>query len=500
MAANINEHSIHSYFDKIAKKFFSGSVTIDCTVITLTQRSIDHPKIYTAPGSVTFDLQSGGNFRIVVSSPEATLPNNITAIMTAQVTPGVLVPEHHYYDLTATCVSGHTWESTNVEVNIEYHDGAFVIEASFNHMLLNSESARPDRYVNYFFSDKIELPLNQMKRVTHSSGERDDMVKNIQYKAEGVVQELNVSFEKLDEEHFPNVTRLSAKSDTPDKLTELHARRLLDTTRFCTASLISPTASIVRLSNTTTAKLTAHRKFNKGMVGAPSPNRKTEEFFKLFSCYFKHVCSVAPEKEATSIIGQLNTLYTLSGVNLETIALITSVTCEAITKNNALKKISTVPEETLLEITKILEAIKSCKAQTKIIERACSAIGGMKSIRAQDRFYALEKVGAITEDEIKSWRDLRNPAAHGSLEVGSEEFQEVLDKVFKVIQLIYKLTFFIIEYQGRYTDYGTRGWPVKTYDSLKYKELLNTPAATLTAPVPLQETSPTTQGETKVPS
>lgn len=482
MSKSLEERALHSYFNKVALNFYADSLVIDCVEITLTQKNTESPKTYSAPGSIHFSLQSGGKLRIVVDASASTFQNSLAEIMSLQLEPGVLVPDHHYYKLTALCVSGYVWENPEVKANLEYHDGSIVIDAGFDHLEIKSEIESPDRYINYFFSDDLKIPFSQIRRVTESEGDRDISIKNIPYKTEGKIPNLEIVFEQLDAAKFPNVVKLYAKPDDPSQLSQLHARRLLDSTRFCTATLFYPTASIIRDSNTTTYRVSKHRKPNKGPIGAPIPVGKTADFFRLMSCHYTYGCTIALDKEATSIIGQLNNLYTLNGVNLDTVALIACVACEALAKNSALKTIGPISQETILEIAKVAEAIKKCEADKVIIERASSAIGGMKSSRAQDKFYALEKSGAITMDEISAWKELRNPAAHGSLEFKPEKFQEELDKIFRVIQLIYKLTFLVIDYQGKFTDYGNRGWPVATYDAPAHKALLHSPSSTPHSP------------------
>lgn len=475
MSKSLEEHALYSYFNKAALSFYAHSLIIDCVEITLTQKNTENPKAYRAPGSIHFNLQSGGKLRIVVDAPESSFQSSFDEIMSLQLEPGVLVPDHHYYNLTALCVSGYTWENPEVKANIKHHGGSIVIDAGFDYLEINSEIDIPDRYINYFFSDDLKIPFSQTRRVTESEGERDISIKNIPYKTEGRVPNLEITFEQLDAAKFPNVVRFYAKPADPSQLSELHARRLLDSTRFCTATLFHPTASIIRDSNTTTYRVSKHRKPNKGPIGAPIPAGKTADFFELFSSHYTYGCTIDLGKEATSIIGQLNNLYTLNGVNLDTVALIACVACEALAKNSAFKPVGAISQETILEIAKVAKAIKVCEADKIIIERASSAIGGMKSSRAQDKFYALEKTGAITMGEIRAWKELRNPAAHGGLEFKPEKFQEELDKIFRVIQLIYKLTFLVIDYQGKFTDYGNRGWPVATYDAPAHMALIHSP-------------------------
>jgi len=96
--------------------------------------------------------------------------------------------------------------------------------------------------------------------------------------------------------------------------------------------------------------------------------------------------------------------------------------------------------------------------------RLCGLLGMMRQPSAKDRLRHLVKTGVITETQMKDWDSLRHPSAHGgrSAEVPR---QEVVDLLFRVLVLFHHLVFAAIGYAGEYTDYGTHGWPTRSYPS-----------------------------------
>jgi hypothetical protein len=124
------------------------------------------------------------------------------------------------------------------------------------------------------------------------------------------------------------------------------------------------------------------------------------------------------------------------------------------------------PNATLLGLLKeLFDWVKKAPVDQSLRDRALSAIGSMKSNRAVDKMYALVKAGALDEADVASWKFLRNPSAHGSFEIDEDKFQELLDQVYCLVTLVYKLTFLKIGYVGKFSDYSRRGWSPRDYDA-----------------------------------
>ena len=43
------------------------------------------------------------------------------------------------------------------------------------------------------------------------------------------------------------------------------------------------------------------------------------------------------------------------------------------------------------------------------------------------------------------------------------EFQQIFSLMNQVTVLLYQITFHLVGYEGKYTDYGQFGYPMKTY-------------------------------------
>lgn len=162
---------------------------------------------------------------------------------------------------------------------------------------------------------------------------------------------------------------------------------------------------------------------------------------------------------------ELGGLFTLKGVWLETIALLLCVATEGILDDPLFKALGKPNASVLGLIKELFDWVRKAPVESSLRERALSAMGSMKSNRAVDKMYALAKIGAIDEKDIVSWKFLRNPSAHGSFEVDADKLQELLDHIYRLITLIYKLVFLKIGYTGKYSDYSRRGWALSDYDA-----------------------------------
>ena len=64
----------------------------------------------------------------------------------------------------------------------------------------------------------------------------------------------------------------------------------------------------------------------------------------------------------------------------------------------------------------------------------------------------------LPDSVFTSWRQLRNPAAHGA-KTALDDFQGLWKRRGDVLQLCYCIVFAFIGYDGTYTDYTKPGWP-----------------------------------------
>jgi hypothetical protein len=104
-----------------------------------------------------------------------------------------------------------------------------------------------------------------------------------------------------------------------------------------------------------------------------------------------------------------------------------------------------------------------------LVRRMNGLIGSMGNRRPQDILHALVKTGHVDEEYVDAWDDLRNRHVHPKpkdlKQPQGVDYQELLDRIHRVEVVLRQLTFYLIGYEGPYTDYGASNFPSKDYPS-----------------------------------
>ena len=94
-------------------------------------------------------------------------------------------------------------------------------------------------------------------------------------------------------------------------------------------------------------------------------------------------------------------------------------------------------------------------------------VSGLANERAKDKLHALAKTGHVTEAYIRSWGKLRNRQVHPQSsdlkrpDVGTN--QQILDLIHQVEVLLFQIVFYLVGYEGPFTDYGANRFPTVQY-------------------------------------
>lgn len=81
-------------------------------------------------------------------------------------------------------------------------------------------------------------------------------------------------------------------------------------------------------------------------------------------------------------------------------------------------------------------------------------------------FKGLVQAQLLDEASVKAWKRVRHPRAHGKI-AHLESIDELVRDIDTLTSLFYRVTFSVIGYTGKFTDYGSPGWPVKSFPPAK---------------------------------
>lgn len=465
--------------DDFKNAYVSSQLLIDCVEITLTQNDSETPRVYVARGCIQASPEHGVEARLICPrDPIDPYDPMATLIRASGYTPGVLLPGSHYYRLSGRDLAGNVWTHPSVALKVD--EGPEVVVLSFSCDRIQTESIVNDTrpYAYFVFLDELEFPENTIRTTkVESGGEIESLSTRIEVST-GSVAGMNISYEKRKNAPGERYSEFVALIPEGTTVAASFQDRMLEAIRFSTATMATPVMIETVSQGVKTIELAKSRPLNNsGMVHAPVSTSRPDsarDFYKLFECYFLYACANANGKEFAPLSSKLGGIFTLKGVWLDTIALLLGVAVEGILKEDKFKDIAKQEATLLGDIKKLIEHINIAPIGADLVTRVVGAVQGMSTASASDKLHALVQSGALEDEDRKAWKRIRNKSAHGSFEVTPKQMQSVLDDVFRLTTLIYKLVFLLIGYSGSYSNRAPRGWRDDQFDASVYWNALKT--------------------------
>ncbi|MBN9421820.1 MAG: hypothetical protein BGO63_10250 [Candidatus Accumulibacter sp. 66-26] len=445
--------------------FVEGSLVIDCLEIKLNRNGPGEPSSFASAGFLLASPEQGieGRFVIARSSHQ---PYDMFASMREQseLRSGQLIPPSRYFALEARDIAGNLWINPSATVAIEHRLDAFIVKVSCSWLRCESTLESSASATHMVFMDELSFPDNVIhsQRVLERGKKQWKLSSN---SSAGEAAGMLVTYDARVDRPGPSYGELFAANQSKTALPDNFDDRLVEAIRFCTATVTEPVMRETVHNGKRVLELTSHRPANKGMLEPPlQPRGNDADFYGLLERYFFYAAANAAGRDFAPLSAKVGGLFALKGVNLDTIALLVSVAVESVLGEKSFQKLGT-PSVTVLEQLK--QMIKHIRAAAQVepnfVKRVCDVLGGIKSSRAKDKLHALVLASAIDEADRKAWNDTRNKAAHGSFEIDPAKFQELIDVVFRLSALVYKLVFLQIGYKGKFTDYGEHDWPLRDF-------------------------------------
>ena len=192
----------------------------------------------------------------------------------------------------------------------------------------------------------------------------------------------------------------------------------------------------------------------------PKSGRSTPKFHRsLFYRFLKH--TLGYEARGHPLWAIVDAIYEAGLESLDAKALALTVSIESLLQRefSSLGERSKVSKETVGDLGDVIDR---WNGSSSVKRRAKGLMSMLRSNSAKNILHELVQRGAITDEQRKAWDKLRNASAHGyqSWSGSGDEFYKL---VCEVEVLLYHLIFFVIGYEGPYTDYGSMGWPLRQY-------------------------------------
>lgn len=479
--------------------FVKGRLAIDCLEIKLTRNGAGEPSVLSCPGSMSVTPSNGIEARLVLARG-AHQPYDFLANINkhADLRSGQLLSPSRYFKLEAKDVTGHLWTNPSANVDIEHLPEAFIVKITCGWVRCKTLVEGNTSSTHMVFMEELIFPDN----VIHSKKvlERGKTALKFSAKASaGEAAGMLITFDPRADSPGVQFGEFYAMNQSASSLPDYFDDRLVEAIRFCTAAVVEPVMRETVHKGKKTFEFAQHRPPNEGMLQPPlQPRGNDLDFYKLLGCYFQYACANASGRDYAPLSAKVGSLFALKGVNLEIVALLVAVAVESVLGEQPFKEIGKPTESTLSLFKQMIAHINTASGfGADFLKRITDVVGGMKSSRAKDKLHALVSASVIDEEDCAAWSKTRNKTAHGSFEIDPAELQELLDVVYRLSALVYKLVFLRIGYRGKFTDYSTHDWPLRDF-TRDLGALSHTPApapssgvaSAPTPPTPMDQTNP----------
>lgn len=438
--------------EKIVKSLLAGDLEMPMSNCALRQNGGDSTIVYEGPGLLTQELDKSIRLR-VFAAPVDTL-EAFNRDFNQDLTPGVLVPDSQYYDFEGKDPFGKVWRANRISTETDFGSGTYV-RAQPRILEKTEERSKPAErpVVAAFLPGKIDLPWHAVTE----KGEQGRSVDRFERKA----GRFEWRIAKTDDGAW-----LTFKCE--DSPVEPRFDAFLRGLSILTGKWLKPIfLSIYEGDQQTTRMLNRlHEPDTEKLLTPIGTQREFAEDAHLFLEQF--IGKAVDEKELGEGPCDLahrfwHRILRARESDIENSSLVLSVAVEGLVKKTLLFERDVDPEF-VKQADEAQPILEKAGLGPRALSCVLSSLGNAKHPRVQDTLRRLASEGVISKAHLKAWEKLRHAAAHGGvLEDDDRALQEHLDRFHVCLDLYYRLVFLLIGYQGRHTDYGTRGWPTRAF-------------------------------------
>jgi len=441
---------------------------LECPRMTVKSRAKKTPATYYGAGRVFFTNDGSLQFECYShrdrNTPDWPFERSVPS--------GKIIPDSHFYDLKAIDVNGHEWISSRFLPRVhKTADGRAILRGNLRQLKLRMDWPRDiplsGSFMRFWVFEDIEIPTNRRT-------ERKRSIPKIRLKSTSgswnawqfTANRINYLLIKEREETL-GVHISSGDASFPDAFD----RRVLEAFQLVLGYPMNWMAmtirqghkSEVRIRPQSSPKGQMHPPLPQGNIRLPGSNRLSPKYHKkLFHRFIRYTS--ASESYRHQIWGQLNAIAEASGSSfIDAKALTLTVAIESLLQSE-FAGLGEPDRRTKDSIEAVTEYIKAWDGDDTMKNRVLGAISSFNTASATDKMRELVEQGAITENQYRNWKKLRNPTTHSYLSTGIPT-----PDMIKLLQscevLFYHLIFRAIDYEGPYVDYSTLGWPIRDYPS-----------------------------------
>lgn len=440
--------------EKIVKSLLAGGLDIPLSACVLRQRGVDSPIAYEGAGLLSQEPDKSIQLRVFAAPVDCSEAFN--RHFNRNLTPGELVPESQYYDFEGRDPYGTAWRAHRISIETDFGSGTYVrtrprILEKFEERTKPAE--RPA--IVAFFPGKFELPWHAITENGNLGWSVNRFERDTGHFSWLVVKTedgLWLTFKSL-------VSPIESRFESFLHGLSIFMGRRLNPTCL---SIYEGNQQITRILNR------LHEPDVEKLLTPIRPERDfAEDAHSYLERFMEKTAGEADlEEEPCNLAYRYwHRILRARETDIENSSLVLSVAIEGLVKKTLLSQ-KDVDPEFVKQVDEAKPILKKAGLGPRALECVLSSLGNAKHPRVQDALRRLVRESVAGEVHLEAWKGLRHASAHGGiLEDDEQALQEHLDRFHICLDLYYRLVFLLIGYEGRHTDYGTRGWPTRVFRS-----------------------------------
>ena len=434
---------------EILKKYLASEFLLDLMEITLTQRGTEKPLVLQGRGIVTFGKKYPHfALRMYSDLGQKPPPGMGKWPGSEKVDSGNALPAHHFFDFEATDLHGEKWHCE--EITVQPIAGRGVV-FTCNMPTLTCVSPSPMQtdcnQVTLYFLGNLEIPFTTyVERKSKAEGKllhagmslehHESEAGGFDFVASRVEKHRDVRFIRV--ASLKSALVASAETRINEALSYALARPL--------QAPISERWQGEKQTVTLRPLDLEKRELDlPGRFEPPvSPNSIfiAKDFWNLFSAYFVYAAADPIASRPHPLSHQLLRVLLASRSSLDMTGLVVCTAVEGLLKLNEFSDIPFPVSEDASEH-----------------HGNCSSVKMVRNLAPINKLRTLQQHGLVSKVTIKAWEYLRHRTAHGEMSIDERREQEFARASFSVYELLNRLVFLVIQYQGEHTDFSKSGWP-----------------------------------------
>jgi hypothetical protein len=409
---------------------------------------------YTGPGFLRRTDTGAISLKFFLTKLRTEVLSDLTTL-NYDVSPGEIFLQKNLFSCNATDLSGNQWSTDSIILTpqVSFITNSGTIQFTVNKFEC-SEAIQPQRATKLYLTFHNQTKSNWIVFL--------NTVQEIVLKA----PEFSFSFEIVTDVEGQISIVISSTSDFPPSFQQ----RFVESMEFTLGLNLDVVFAIQMDTKLRTVQLYSSSNRNTRLSSFPPLPNSTIRFrldcLKVLKSYLEYIYTQPTAGMLHPCSVHVAHARQASANSFDAWTVGVSVAAEGIAR--LLPSTGSPVQKAIKEIQKIVRMwVKKKKFDESVQARVNGCLGSLSQVRPIDRMMELVKSGYLDENDVNAWKSLRNISVHTSdvreENLNAENLQLSLNDLHRIYKLIHTMIFFLIGYEGQYTNYSKQGYPVERF-------------------------------------